>query len=229
MERRPPQKSLNYFQLWETIISAQLCRTSVKANKLAGCDWGSLLVSLSTPLQRVMSITDLCSKENICSFQVYKYVSVHTFLQPLVLTWSWVRSPNHWWFDPHQRLSAIWKVKGLYLAHISSCWCIREWSSPSFCTGPPASSISYLSKNKAKLTCITSLVNQTHAIWPSPPVQEPDGSVATVYLIWGGLYGMTDWRGRRRQLRSVYRVADTNRWQPSDRQVVHIDVFVLLY
>lgn len=74
-----PQKSLNYFQLWQNIISAQLCCTSVKANKVAGCDWGSLSVSLSTLLQRDMSITGLRSKENICNTQICKYLSIHTF------------------------------------------------------------------------------------------------------------------------------------------------------
>ena len=84
MELRRPQKSLNYFQLWQSIISAQLCCTSVKANKVAGCDWGPLLVSLSTPLRRAMSITGRRLKDESCSVS-----------HPFVVPWSLLRpSPN---------------------------------------------------------------------------------------------------------------------------------------
>ena len=83
-----PQKRLNYFQLWQTIISAQLCCTSVKANKVAGRDWGSLLVSLSTPLH-----TKRCrrSKENICTSNIF-----HSYIfASICFTWSWLTSLKH--------------------------------------------------------------------------------------------------------------------------------------
>lgn len=70
-----PQKSFNYLELWQTVVSARRC-ASIKANKEAGRDWGSLLVSLSTPLQRVMSNTGLRSKENT---QILKYWPIHAF------------------------------------------------------------------------------------------------------------------------------------------------------
>lgn len=102
-----PQKSFNYFQLWQTIVSARLCCTSIKANKVAGHDWGSLLVSLSTPLQRVMGITGLRSKESICSTQILKYRPIQTFSYLFVFTIHPSTSTRLHWCIPSNLLAVL--------------------------------------------------------------------------------------------------------------------------
>lgn len=101
-----PQKSFNYFQLWQTIISAQLCCTSVKANKAARRDWGSLLVFLSTPFKD-MCVLQVCNHWR--TFVTLKHLNVFPFIHFCMHFYS----PDPQWFIYLDTLPPIHSLKPL--------------------------------------------------------------------------------------------------------------------